>query len=423
MAFKILNEEEISLLNADQLEYYEKELEIYKQREAFVEKLTKLENAEIKPYKPDLKPIDVIGGIELSPFTRPERQKLNLKPAQKPELSHKLTGKANGESNISKVVTLSPVLKERVNFDKRLFSKADHFRSYEQEQYKEQYTLPAFSRPVIPDAAFAKLENVLSEPVQAIGPVEWNVKPFNAPDKSAIVLSKVSKPEIRTGAFVKPNIQELDIEVNIKSETALKSFEKPGFAMTALPEIPKVNTNISAFRQPERNRPEIAVNAKSDFRIGAFKLPDTTITDLPQMKWANAEVKSFENPEFKAVELPDIHKIDIRQVGFHAPEKPEFKFMTAVIPSIDIKSYEMPQEIKTELPDLPKINTNIGSFTKLQKIKPKLKTQEKVLKPITNFKKPESVQPELSDIKVCIGFEIGTKAQDVLSLLNREAAL
>lgn len=419
MAFKILNEEEISLLTGDQLDQYEKELDIYKQREAFVEKLTKLENAEIKPYKPDLKPIDVIGRIEFAPFTRPERQKLNLKPAQKPKLPHKLLDKANGEINISGVIQLIPVRKERVNFDQGLFSKACHFRSYKHKLH----TVPAFSRPVIPDVTFAKLENVFSAPVQAKRSVEWNVKPFNAPDKTAIVLSKVSKPEIKTGTFVKLNAPELHIEVNVKSETAVKSFKKPGFALTALPEISKVNTNMSAFRLPERNKPEIAVNLKSDFKIGSFRLPETTITDLPQMRRANAEIMSFENPEFKAVELPEIPTIEIRQVGFHAPEKWELKLMTAVKPSIDIKSFERPQEIRTELPVLPKVNINFENFSKPQRNKPKLKTQVKVFKPITNFKKPESVHPELSDIKVCTGFEIGTKAQDILSLLNREAVV
>ena len=43
MAFKILNDEEISLLTDEQVECYQKELKIYKQREAFVEKLTEPE--------------------------------------------------------------------------------------------------------------------------------------------------------------------------------------------------------------------------------------------------------------------------------------------------------------------------------------------------------------------------------------------
>lgn len=59
MAFKILNDEEISLLTDEQVECYQKNLK-YISREAFVEKLTKLENAEIKPYKPNLKSIDII---------------------------------------------------------------------------------------------------------------------------------------------------------------------------------------------------------------------------------------------------------------------------------------------------------------------------------------------------------------------------
>ena len=100
MAFRILNEEELSLLTDEQAEYYQKELEIYKQREAFVEKLTKLENAEIKPYKPNLKSIDIIREIEFAPFISPERQKLSLKPMQKPELPDDLIGKASEKINI-----------------------------------------------------------------------------------------------------------------------------------------------------------------------------------------------------------------------------------------------------------------------------------------------------------------------------------
>ena len=104
MAFKILNDEEISLLTDEQVECYQKELKIYKQREAFVEKLTKLENAEIKPYKPNLKSIDIIREIEFAPFISPERQKLSLKPMQKPELPDDLIGKASEKINISEVI-------------------------------------------------------------------------------------------------------------------------------------------------------------------------------------------------------------------------------------------------------------------------------------------------------------------------------
>ncbi len=156
-----------------------KELEIYKQREAFVEKLTKLENAEIKPYKPNLKSIDIIREIEFAPFISPERQKLSLKPMQKPELPDDLIGKASEKINISEVIKSNAVLKEQISFNNELFSKADNFRCYK----KKQYILPEFSKPVIPDATFTKLENVLSNPVQIKKPAELKLQSFIAPVK------------------------------------------------------------------------------------------------------------------------------------------------------------------------------------------------------------------------------------------------
>lgn len=161
MAFKILNDEEISLLTDEQVECYQKELKIYKQREAFVEKLTKLENAEIKPYKPNLKSIDIIREIEFAPFISPERQKLSLKPMQKPELPDDLIGKASEKINISEVIKSNAVLKEQIGFNHKLFSKANNFKCYEQKQY----VLHKLSKPVIPDTTFTRLENVLLKPV------------------------------------------------------------------------------------------------------------------------------------------------------------------------------------------------------------------------------------------------------------------
>ena len=110
MAFKILNDEEISLLTDEQVECYQKELKIYKQREDFVEKLTKLENAEIKPYKPNLKSIDIIREIEFAPFISPERKRLNMKPMQKLELPDDLIGKAS--EKIGGMITLNETLKD-----------------------------------------------------------------------------------------------------------------------------------------------------------------------------------------------------------------------------------------------------------------------------------------------------------------------
>lgn len=442
MAFKILNDEEISLLTDEQVECYQKELKIYKQREAFVEKLTKLENEEIKPYKPNLKSIDIIREIEFAPFISPERKRLNMKPMQKPELPDDLIGKASEKINISEVIKSNAVLKEQISFNHKLFSKVNNFKCYEQKQY----ILPEFSKPVIPDATFNKLENVLSNPVQIKKPAELKLQSFIAPVKNNVTLSKVAMPEFKAGVFVKPEAPKLDFAVNAKPETVIKPFEKPEFTLKAFLKVQKVNVNMPTFRQPERNKPNISVNVKSDFKIGAFKIPEIAVADLPQIRKAeveigsfqppvqpkldiklnfvsDVEVKAFEKPEFEAVKLPMIRKPDVSRIEFHAPEKRELKLSAIAKPSINVKPFKKPQDIKTELPEFPKVNINIGSFTKPQEIIPKLNAKVKTFKPITNFKKPELSRPELSDIKVCKGFETGTEAQDILSMLNKETTL
>ena len=442
MAFRILNEEELSLLTDEQAEYYQKELEIYKQREVFVEKLTKLENAEIKPYKPNLKSIDIIREIEFAPFISPERKRLNMKPMQKLELPDDLIGKASEKINISEVIKSNSVLKEQIGFNHKLFSKANNFKCYEQKQY----VLHKLSKPVIPDTTFTRLENVLLKPVNIKKTAKLNLHEFIAPEKNKVVLSKAEISKIKIGAFVPPEKPKLDFAVNAKPETVIKPFEKTEFTLKAFPEVQKINVNMSTFQQPERNKPYISVNVRSDFKIGAFKMPEIAVADLPQIRKADVEigsfqppvqpkldiklntvpdvkVKGFEKPEFESVSIPVIRKPDVSHIEFHAPEKREIKLSAVAKPSINVKPFKKPQDIKTELPELPKVNINIGSFTKPQEIKPKLNAQIKPFKPITNFKKTELSRPELSDIKVCKGFETGTEAQDILSMLNKETTL
>lgn len=372
MAFQILNEEEVSLLTAGQREHYEKKLQAYQQRERLVEKITELENAEIKPYQSNLKPIDIIGEIEIAPFTRPERKGLNLKLVQKPELKHGLVGKVNKKVSVSEVMQSNFVRKERVSLDQRLLFKAGHFRNHEQKRC----VLPVLSKPAV-----------------------RKVKPFLAPDKPAIALLKKAKPEPASGTFVKPGTPELDIRVHVASKAVLKSFEKPAFVMKALPEVPRGNVDVSTFRMPERNRPEIAVRVKTEVKAKPFQLFETNVTGLPHVRKPASEIHNFQ-----PLTQP---KLDLQRE-------------TVVLPSVAVRSFERLQDVKAELPDLPKVNVNIGGFTKPQGDKPKLNAGVKALKPIKNFKNPESIRLELPEVKMCKGFKMGTKAQDVLSTLKRE---
>ena len=85
MAFRILNEEELQLLAGEQREQYEKELDIYRKRAAFVEQMEKYENADIRPFRPKLDFIAPASGPEIGPY-RPREYKVKLQePSARPE--------------------------------------------------------------------------------------------------------------------------------------------------------------------------------------------------------------------------------------------------------------------------------------------------------------------------------------------------
>lgn len=58
MAFRELSEDEIALLNKMEKAQYEKQLKIYRERTAFVEKLEQIGNANIQYTKPKLKELN-----------------------------------------------------------------------------------------------------------------------------------------------------------------------------------------------------------------------------------------------------------------------------------------------------------------------------------------------------------------------------
>ena len=68
MAFRELSEDEISLLNESERTQYEKQLKIYRERVAFVEKLEQIENANIQYTKPKLKRIKPVPKLEIPKY-------------------------------------------------------------------------------------------------------------------------------------------------------------------------------------------------------------------------------------------------------------------------------------------------------------------------------------------------------------------
>ena len=78
MAFRELSEDEISLLNESERTQYEKQLKIYRERVAFVEKLEQIENANIQYTKPKLKRIKPIPRLDIPKYQSVGVVKINF---------------------------------------------------------------------------------------------------------------------------------------------------------------------------------------------------------------------------------------------------------------------------------------------------------------------------------------------------------
>lgn len=82
MAFRELSEDEISLLNESERTQYEKQLKIYRERVAFVEKLEQIENANIQYTKPKLKRIKPIPKLDIPKYQSVGVVKIKLPKAE-----------------------------------------------------------------------------------------------------------------------------------------------------------------------------------------------------------------------------------------------------------------------------------------------------------------------------------------------------
>ena len=347
MAFKILKPEEIELLTAEQREHYERELEDYKQRVAFVEKLTELEKAEIRFHKPKLRPVNISGEIRLRSYVNPRRCRLSITCIQKQILPDCLSGRTNSSAFLPESVRPSILLEQKFskNLERvfRLPSKVDGFGGYRQKQY----ALSTLHKPFIPDITFTKPKDIIPKPLQLINYTPCNVKNFESPEMKEVVLSKLSVPKIKAGFFAGPKISPIQYGVDIKAVSAVKSFKRPEHMVVDLPKFPKATVAVHTFCKPERNIPRFDIDIKADI-----------------------EIRSYQKPGYGTVKLHKVPRASVSHARFRAPEKQEFRKVTATRPDVRTVPYK-----------------------KMQGFEPKISVQMKVLPPVKRFKMPVLNQP------------------------------
>lgn len=341
MSFKVLNNEELSLLDDNQRMQYEKEQAMYQQRVAFVEHLERLEDVQLEPYIPQLTPISVIDKIDVKSFKKAEYVMVTCNPIEKLNLQIKPFHKIE---QIAPVLPLIPQMEDVcVNNIQKLErikpvvptitqprAVATEFKHLEAKRSK----LPIIIGPSINLALhFDDLKDNLHHPqskVPTISVFAAEVRPFKKPKKRNTELPNVIKPIIN-----------VDYSKGIKP---VKPF---------LPEFPTASHIAKAdFHKPEQRPVNLQVVAKPTINVKSINKVERTTPNLPQISDISVPTKKIRRPKHAMSNLPTIAKLKIDSISFEAPKKTQLGMMEPLIPKGPEISFDMH---KMNIPSLPEI--------------------------------------------------------------------
>ena len=342
MAFRILNEEELQLLAGEQREQYEKELDIYRKRAAFVEQMEKYENADIRPFRPKLDFIAPAAGPEIGPY-RPREYKVKLQePSARPEAQLHFTKlevmtepelpevdvNTADSRDIGRIEKPAPVLPDVPGPAKTGF----HIKEFGEVCA----VLPETPQAPLSDPREIRMENIhVHASAAAPPPPKMAGLPENFPaefKRPEAVLPDVDVP--RQDFPAAGSVAE-HIEINLPDVPAAGKAPEPA----AMPEL-KISA-LPVVAKPEirqhREFGEIKVQLKKtedipvpEVRRAAFTAPDVRAKGLPATEKADVKIRNFRTPEISApqletvrIKVPEVNPLQAVQVK--KAEAPEVK--------------------------------------------------------------------------------------------------
>lgn len=377
MAFRILSEEQLLLLTDKQQKQYEKELDIYKKRVAFVEQLEKFENADFKPYTPKLSKISVADKIEIKEFHRQEYKAHLHETIRKPDLHVKPV-----EINKPSIAELPGVIVQPVKVAPvRIENK--------------QPILPIVSKPVATDIHI-RIARAIKPDLPVHAKPKLTLTSFKQPNKSPIDLPVVGKPKLTVASFKQPNKSPIDLPVvgkpivrsilstqgykliarktpkdlpNITSPNiAVPTFIEQKKEISGLPEVVLAVPAIKPFNKPEHNTAELPAFPKLEIALKPIRIERASMRQLPQTGSAIVSVKPFARPEIPMSSLPIVASPNVAAASFQPP-----KIDKVTLPSMVIKP-PVPKEIR---PIQLEVNTVTAPQVPVIAVKPFTKLENK----------------------------------------------
>lgn len=414
MAFKILDSNELFFLDDEQRIQYEKELELYQQRCAFVERLDVLENATIEPYEPKLEPITAINDIEVRPFEEIEYTISISEPIQKPDV------KIN---TFEKIEIKSPVLPMRLapaTVQNRSIRKPErrqpvlpvignpyveekHFNNLQKQQpelpeisislkitktyqriEKQHSKLPEVSKPLINTRTYHQTEKQQSKlPVIASPSIKKNIPfvslennqrhiPSNIPhvmmldmNRNPVVIPEKQQPEL-------PEVSVRAIEMRVYSKPQRHNAELPTAVQsninvfykgmkTAQPVLPEVSAMLfltkSEFHKHEQKNMDLPTVAEPNINVRIFKKAEQAIPNLPGLSVVNMQPKRYSKPEYTKTNPPIVSLVQIGTAFFKKPESQKYHLPDVVEAGVEEKKFEKPEKVQLNVavPLMPSI--------------------------------------------------------------------
>lgn len=375
MAFKILKEDEISLLTDRQKKHYERELDIYRKRAAFVEQLEKYENTVLKPYEPKLKPIAVINKNDVREFRTQEYKAQIPVYVKKPEIVlNPIEIHTSAAINVPDVsvhtLEVKPVIIEKKQPSVPSVEKPVAVATKFALPKPAQPNLPSVEKPVSVAAKFA-LPKTAQPNVPSVAKPEFTAATFKQPEKSQIVLPLVKKPEVDALLSARRiDYKDKQTPGNVPSVTVANISVLPSVNIKkeapVLPQAAFEPPVVKAFIKPAGKQAELPVISRSVIPSKQMNIKKASLQQLPQVKGPDISVKPYAKPESPVAILTAIAKPDIPAASFQPLKISSVKLPSAAIKSPAIKEL---QPFKREAISLTAPKTQVIPVKSFRKVK------------------------------------------------------
>ena len=386
MAFIELTEEEIALLDDSEREQYNRDLMLYRERVAFVERLEQIENANFKYQKPEFKPIKPVRRIDPPKYNEADKVRVALpdEVAQVKEVTH--IGKMNSllskqvaavipqNFKIANIPDVSVTLPEE-NIG---FSGISEYKISDIEGAKTKVDAPEFDVQPLGKSSI----NGMPEAVKVIAPQvafeyekgDVNVEPVRTelPQISkftgidAVKIDNI--PEIQAASA-----PQAEFEFSYNNEEAVLGIENIVGDVTKAPEVgfEYAQDNKDAIIDVEdmvanakKDAPEVTFSFAQDNEKAMQDVQDVVAGAKKELPEVSFEMEPVSISEIKRPEITGIDTSEINErMGQYNSQTMEPISLQTVKPSLpDIEVYKQP-DLELSLPETDSLSVpDAGGF-------------------------------------------------------------